>query len=75
LGIIYPLICTPDRQILDGRERWHIAIDLKLAEVPVLILDGADARDIAMSLNLHRRQVNERQAALIIFELHPELRK
>jgi len=61
-GLLHPLHITPDGKILDGMARWHIARELGLLDVPVLVYrydDLLEERYHAIAVNLCRVHLSE----------------
>lgn len=64
-GIREPLVVV-EGQILDGRHRWKAAKQLSLSTVPIREWsDSGDPLDGVVSLNLHRRHLDESQRAMV----------
>ena len=60
-GVLVAVIVDEDRNILDGRERYEIAKELGIDDIPVEIVHGLSEeqkRDLILQLNCHRRQVS-----------------
>ena len=56
-------------KILDGRNRYRAACELDLPFVGFKIFDGDDAAAFVVSLNLHRRHLNESQRGMVASKL------
>jgi len=57
-GILEPLLITPDNMIVSGHQRWEIAQELTLEQVPTRLIDG-DEEEVELLLvtsNTDRRQ-------------------
>jgi ParB-like chromosome segregation protein Spo0J len=81
-GIKEPLLVSKDgKTLLDGLTRFRIAYDLKLSDkdVPKVKFASNDAKaieDEIVSLNLHRRHMNDDQRVSIVSKLRgPQLEK
>lgn len=61
-GIIEPIYIF-EGKIIDGRNRYRIAKDLGLDEVPTQSYDGDNPINFVQSMNLHRRQLTPSQKA------------
>ncbi len=77
-GITTPLVILPDGQVLCGRERLQIALELGLALVPVLV--KSDLQDEAAVLveivsdNLRRKRFTQAQRVRQVMALEPTVR-
>jgi hypothetical protein len=63
-GIVVPVVVDDAHRIIDGQHRLEIAIEQGRRDVPfkvVFDLDGAQQRDLAEDLNLHRRHLTPKQ--------------
>lgn len=71
LGVTQAIDALPDGRIIDGRNRFEIAKDLKLAEVPVRFLDLTEKEAVEHMLrtSVLRRNLTVTQRACIILEL------
>lgn len=72
-GIQVPVVLGLHIRLIDGRTRWLIAEELGLTEIPAVLLTGTTPemeRQIAISLNVNRRQLNQAQRRSLI---HSEL--
>lgn len=68
-GILVPLVCdSGSRVVVCGNNRLSIALDLGLESVPVIWKTIPDAEQLAVAIkdNVERRQLSEREIALII---------
>ena len=78
-GILEPIWITAGGQIVDGRHRWRIAVELEMEEVPVQILPAeVDPAMFAISVLCARRHLSAKgqiaYAAYHLFEArHREL--
>lgn len=61
-GIIEP-VTLYEGKILDGRNRYRIAIELGLDDIPVCAYEGDNPSGFVQSMNLHRRQLTPSQRA------------
>ncbi|EOC0011572.1 ParB/RepB/Spo0J family partition protein [Cronobacter turicensis] len=61
-GILEPLFLY-EGKILDGRNRYRIAIDLGIDDFPVRDYEGDNPAAFVQSMNLHRRQLTPSQKA------------
>lgn len=62
-------IWTYEGQILDGRNRWRACEAAQLAHRPMRAYEGDDPVSFVVSLNLHRRHLDESQRALVAGKL------
>lgn len=62
-GVRQPILILPDGRIIDGHHRW----ELSNGSTPYTILDLSEERafDLAIELNLSRRQLSRPQIALV----------
>jgi N6-adenosine-specific RNA methylase IME4 len=58
-------IWTYEGQILDGRNRWRACEAAQLAHRPMRTYTSGDPLSFVVSLNLHRRHLDESQRALV----------
>jgi len=68
-GIEFPILLTKDgKQIIDGRNRWMIAHELKLNEVPVEYFDGKDEDilGVIVARNAMRRHLSKDQRDMLV---------
>lgn len=56
-------------KILDGRNRYRAACELNLPFVGFKVFDGDDAAAFVVSLNLHRRHLDESQRGMVAVRL------
>ena len=56
-------------KILDGRNRYRAACELDIPFVGFKVFDGDDAAAFVVSLNLHRRHLNEAQRGMVAAKL------
>lgn len=56
-------------KILDGRNRYRAACELDIQFVGFKVFDGDDAAAFVVSLNLHRRHLNEAQRGMVAAKL------
>lgn len=61
-GILEPVYIY-DGKIIDGRNRYRIAIDLGLTDIPTQEYQGDNPVGFVQSMNLHRRQLSPSQKA------------
>lgn len=61
-GIIEPIYLF-EGKIIDGRNRYRVAQDLGLNDIPVREYEGDDPVEFVQSMNLHRRQLTPSQRA------------
>jgi N6-adenosine-specific RNA methylase IME4/ParB-like chromosome segregation protein Spo0J len=66
-GILEPVVFLND-SILDGRNRYYIARELGIA-YPRVEYEGEDPLGFVISLNLHRRHLNESQRSMVAAKL------
>ncbi len=62
-GVREPVVLL-DGKILDGRNRWRASQHVGVT-APTVEFDGDDAMAFVISLNLHRRHLNESQRAMV----------
>lgn len=62
-GLIFPIVTTPDGQILDGRHRYRACMELKIK--PRYQVHVGDPLSYVLSVNLHRRHLTESQRAMV----------
>ena len=67
-GQIEPITLMPDGAILDGRNRWRACERLGIKPI-TKIYSGNDPLGYVISLNLHRRHLNESQRAMVAAKL------
>jgi ParB-like chromosome segregation protein Spo0J len=70
-GVIYPIVVTDQNEVIDGANRLHIAAELGLAEVPFTEKTGLtpeEQRQLALDLNVHRRQLSRAAKKRLIKE-------
>lgn len=68
-GVQTPVILGEHIPLIDGRHRWLISQELGLVDVPAVFLRGMDAereRELSISLNVNRRQLNQAQKRTLI---------
>ncbi len=68
-GITVPVVVTDADEVIDGNTRLQIAVELGLTDIPVKVVSGlsdAKKREMALSLNLHRRHLTSEQKRQII---------
>lgn len=58
-----PVVMTPDGQLLDGRNRWRACA--KVGIEPQKRVEHGEPWSYVISLNVHRRHLNESQRAMI----------
>lgn len=69
-GLLESLTVTPDGQLLDGRNRSRACAMLPLGITPTWrTYDGDDPLGYVLSVNLHRRHLNESQRAMVAAKL------
>lgn len=73
-GVLDPLRINSKNQVLDGRHRLKIAIELHLPTVPVFIDDESNPIEVAIRTALLKRHFNQSMAAFTLFEYFPGLR-
>jgi N6-adenosine-specific RNA methylase IME4/ParB-like chromosome segregation protein Spo0J len=61
-------IWTKDGSIIDGRHRWRACEELKIAAI-TREYDGDDVAAFVVSLNLHRRHLDETQRSVVAAKL------
>lgn len=74
-GIITPLIVSKNMVLIDGHNRYYIAVELGI-EVPVVVLDGVSNKaqeEAAIALNLLRRQLKPLERREYQIRLFPHL--
>jgi ParB/RepB/Spo0J family partition protein len=78
-GIMQPLVVAwPEKVVIDGHHRLRIAIELGIAEVPVMVEEfmNEDARlRLGVELNAARRQMSgeqKREAIAVLLKADPE---
>jgi N6-adenosine-specific RNA methylase IME4/ParB-like chromosome segregation protein Spo0J len=62
-------IWTYEGQILDGRNRWRACEAAQLAHRPMRVYEGDNALKFVISLNLHRRHLDEGQRGAVAAKL------
>jgi hypothetical protein len=72
-GVLVPLVLTDDNQVIDGRAKLHIAVQLELPSVPVIYRAESDPLAYAIESAVNRRQLSRSAIAFVLFEQHPEL--
>lgn len=61
-GLLVPLLCLPDGRLIDGYHRWRACQQLDVApRVEVRDVGEAEALDLALTLNVARRQLSPEQ--------------
>ena len=73
VGILEPLLATPEGLVYSGRIRWAIAIELKLPKVPVVYLPAPDLKKFFLESVAFGRARTLSVAAIFLIELHPEI--
>ncbi len=63
-------IWTYEGQILDGRNRWRACEAAQLAHRPMREYTGEDPVSFVVSLNLHRRHLDESQRQVVAWQRH-----
>jgi len=58
-------IWTYQEQILDGRNRWRASKEAGLTDIPQREYSGSDPVGFVVSLNLHRRHLDESQRGVV----------
>lgn len=78
-GIQLPILLTGDgKQIIDGRNRWMVAHELKLQAVPVEYYQGKDEDipKVILSRNVFRRHLTtDQRIAVMVHVLAPPMEK
>lgn len=78
-GVQVPILLTKDgKQIIDGRNRWMVAHELKLQSVPVEYYQGTDENipKVILSRNVFRRHLtNDQRIAVMVHVLAPPMEK
>ncbi len=76
-GFVEPVVINTDNTIIGGHMRVRAAQELKLTEIPVIVVDLPKAKEKALNLALNRihGEWDEQKLAEILFELEdlPEL--
>lgn len=70
--ILYPLLITPDNQIMDGGWRWRGAKQLQFPEVPCIVRPEGEAALIIVDSLLHRKQMTRGAAVYLGLNLLKE---
>ncbi len=68
-GIQVPVLLGQHIPIVDGINRWNIALELGITDIPVDVLQGHTAEeehDLSLTLNISRRQLNPAQRREIV---------
>jgi hypothetical protein len=68
-GVLVPVVVDENYGVIDGENRLTIAADVGLVDIPVRVVSGltADRKfEMALDLNLHRRQLTRQQRHDII---------
>ena len=68
-GIQSPILLGQHYPIIDGTNRWNIAIELGLTEIPVAFVEGKteeEEHDLILTLNIARRQLGAAQRREIV---------
>jgi ParB family chromosome partitioning protein len=75
-GILQPLVCDKNYQIIAGERRWRASIWLGLTELPCMILDVSQSEQALISLleNIQREQIEPLEEALAFKRLQDEFK-
>lgn len=68
-GVLIPVVVSEDSEVIDGFNRLTMAVDLGLADVPLNVVTDLTAerkKEMAADLNLHRRQLSQRQKQEVV---------
>lgn len=71
-GVLVPLLVTQDLVIISGHERWQIAKELGMSEVPCevrVVEDDAEAERLLVADNVLRRQLSVMERARLVARL------
>ena len=61
-GLLVPLVCLPDGRLIDGHHRWRACQEKGVTpRVEVHDIGEAEALDLALTLNVARRQLSPEQ--------------
>lgn len=71
-GILVPIILDEDGDVIDGQHRLQIASELNLTDIPFETkygLSDDEKEDMAIGVNIHRRQLNREQRQTLVIHL------
>lgn len=71
-GILVPIILDEDGDVIDGQHRLQIASELNLTDIPFETkygLSDDEKEDMAIGVNIHRRQMNREQRQALVVHL------
>lgn len=68
-GVLEPIKLTKGNAVVDGRHRWRAAKRMQLKTIPAVIVEDADAAQIAVSTLLHRRHLTPGQRAYLLADI------
>lgn len=68
-GLRTPIEIDPSGTVLDGHQRLRAALELRLAHVPVRVIDPADQVEYLVEAAIRRRQLSPSQLAALAVEL------
>jgi len=72
-GLLEPIWLAPDGSILDGRNRHRACLELERPPTFRTYDDGGSHISFVLSMNLHRRHLNQSQRAAISLDVLPML--